>query len=181
MVHENEAKLLNNRNPISKVPIDNDNSSSKTSSLSEIKHFASKWFLKLNKEHQYSVKNQKIDLKTVPKRLLKKCRLCCFKKRSCFMTPSLCTALEKRCFNCWEKGHFPKSKKCLNVKHKYLSISQLDGNETESESSFTERKMIKEVYAANCEVYEIKKVWERILGDYQLQSYTSDLDSMHNF
>ena len=60
-------------------------------------------------------KNQKdkdmCDLIT-PKRCLKKCRYCNFKKRSCFFNPHSCKAKQLRCYSCLKMGHFPQSLNC---------------------------------------------------------------------
>ena len=41
--------------------------------------------------------------------LLKKCRSCNFKKRSCMLDRSSCPALQRTCFACKKNGHYPKS------------------------------------------------------------------------
>ena len=45
----------------------------------------------------------------IPRKFLKKCRWCGFKKRKCLMNPKLCSALHKQCYRCSKRGHFPKS------------------------------------------------------------------------
>ena len=52
------------------------------------------------------------DLMLTPKSLLKKCRWCTFKKRSCALDRTRCTASDKKCYICCKMGHFPKSLNC---------------------------------------------------------------------
>ena len=60
-----------------------------------------------------------IQIKKMPKHLLKKCKHCNFKKRSCVLDPSSCSALNETCFKCDKKGHFPQSICCkINKKSK---------------------------------------------------------------
>ena len=53
-----------------------------------------------------------VNMKLDPKRLLKKCRYCNFKKRSCALNSSSCVAQIKRCFKCKKRGHYPQSMCC---------------------------------------------------------------------
>ena len=54
----------------------------------------------------------KWNMRLDPKRLLKKCRYCNFKKRSCDLNSYSCVAQIKRCFKCNKKGHYPQSMCC---------------------------------------------------------------------
>ena len=56
------------------------------------------------KFHSHS--NQYMNLELVPKRLLKTCRWCHFKKRSCAFTRLNCTAFLKNCNSCKSWGIF---------------------------------------------------------------------------
>ena len=46
------------------------------------------------------------------KALLRKCKHCNFKRRSCMLDRLSCPALQKTCFACKKDGHFPKSINC---------------------------------------------------------------------
>ena len=50
-------------------------------------------------------------LKT-PKRFLRKCRHCSFKKRTCVVDPFSCNARHKNCSVCFKVGHYPQSMNC---------------------------------------------------------------------
>ena len=54
----------------------------------------------------------KVNLKSVPKCSLKKCRYCNYKKRSCGISSSSCVARIKKCFKCGKRGHYPQSMCC---------------------------------------------------------------------
>ena len=60
------------------------------------------------------------DLLLASKSLLKKCRWCAFKKRSCVLDRTLCTAFEKKCYRCSKTGHFPRSLNCKKRNAKRL-------------------------------------------------------------
>ena len=115
----------------------------------DLRKFASKTYLKKMKNQRFSKMTGLITLKNIPKRFLKKCKLCCFKKRSCFLCPSLCTALNKNCFNCGIQGHFPKSKMCFGMKQECIRIPQYDGGEDESESKKKDNKGKQEVFTVD--------------------------------
>ena len=48
----------------------------------------------------------------IPKQMLKKCRFCNFKKRSCQINPENCQAKKSVCWNCKKPGHFTQSLCC---------------------------------------------------------------------
>ena len=54
-------------------------------------------------------RNQLLD---IPKKLLKKCKRCNYKKRNCIVNPSTCNALKRCCFKCKKLGHYPQSPRC---------------------------------------------------------------------
>ena len=54
----------------------------------------------------------KLDIMKTPKQMLKKCRFCNFKKRSCLLEPESCQAKKKVCWNCEKLGHFTQSLCC---------------------------------------------------------------------
>ena len=97
-------------------------------------------------------------LETIPMRHLMKCRLCAFKKRSCFLCSSSCTALLKRCARCGKVGHYPKSKKCSTFKIVNYKIPQIDGGIDEDESKMKKDAVDKKIYASNCDIYEISVI-----------------------
>ena len=49
---------------------------------------------------------------SILKSLVKKCRWCCFKKRSCTLNRQYCSAYGRRCSSCNKPGHFPQSLVC---------------------------------------------------------------------
>ena len=51
-------------------------------------------------------------LQNIRKVELKKCRTCNYKKRSCIIDKSSCSAVDMMCFFCKKIGHFPKSLNC---------------------------------------------------------------------
>ena len=51
-------------------------------------------------------------IQTLKKADIKQCRSCTFKKRSCMIDRSSCSAVDKMCVLCKKTGHFPKSLKC---------------------------------------------------------------------
>ena len=57
-----------------------------------------------------------INMKSVPKKQLKKCRYCNYKKRSCDASSSSCIARIKICFKCGKRGHYPQSMCCRSSK-----------------------------------------------------------------
>jgi hypothetical protein len=72
-----------------------------------------------------------IRIKKMPKQLLKKCKYCHFKKRSCVLNPSLCSARNLTCFKCDRKGHFPQSICCkINKKSQKLKKIKLPENKS---------------------------------------------------
>ena len=59
-----------------------------------------------------SKKKSEVNIESVSKRLLKKCRNCNYKKRSCDVDSSSCVALIKNCSKCGKRGHYPQSLCC---------------------------------------------------------------------
>ena len=51
-------------------------------------------------------------IQTLKKANIKQCHSCNFKKRSCMMDRSSCSAVNKKCVFCKKTGHFPKSLRC---------------------------------------------------------------------
>jgi len=119
-----------------------------------LEKFASKSFLNTIEDKM----KETYSLETIPRRFLKKCKLCCFKKRLCFSSSSQCKALEKICFTCGKQGHFPKSRKCRSEKYHFTGIHQFDGADDENESTNRNINLQKEVYAVNCEINEVSTV-----------------------
>ena len=89
-------------------------------------------------ENQYSVLTdnpeesvQKIkrrnELLQTSKQFLKKCKRCCFKKRSCLVDSASCNALSQHCFKCNKKGHFPQSLNCKARNKKVAEQSYKEG------------------------------------------------------
>ena len=70
-----------------------------------------------------------LKIKKIKKRFLKKCRHCNFKKRSCILNPSSCEALNRNCFQCSKRGHFPKSMNCKS-KTKYKKKQRIECKES---------------------------------------------------
>ena len=60
---------------------------------------------------------QRLKMLRTPKSLLKKCRYCNSKKRSCTLDLSSCLARQRTCSVCHKKGHCPKSV-CCKAKQK---------------------------------------------------------------
>ena len=56
--------------------------------------------------------DSKVNTISLPKHLLKKCRYCNYKKRSCTMSSSSCASQIKKCFRCGKGGHYPQSMCC---------------------------------------------------------------------
>ena len=133
-------------------------STSTSNVLDNLRMFASKSFLEKINDEGLSMMKQVCTLNTIPKRFLKKCKLCCFKKRSCFACPSLCKAIDRTCYACGKQGHFPKSRYCHGEAQDGYRISQFDGGADENKSDNREIKMIKHVFAANCEIKEVSVV-----------------------
>ena len=117
--------------------------------INNLEKFASRFFIKNIKKNKMNKMSHTWTLETIPRQFLKKCRLCCFKKRLCFTSPSQCTALDKRCFSCGKQGHFPKSKKFKSKKVGLVRIPQFDGGDDEIQSTNRDSQLSKEVYA-NC-------------------------------
>ena len=110
------------------------------------------------KENDYTKKHYSFSLENIPRRFLKKCKFCGYKRRSCFLRPSPCKALDKTCFKCGIEGHFPKSKKCNGRKLEFCRIIQVDGADDKSDQICKPEDMIKQIFAANCEIEEVSIV-----------------------
>ena len=59
----------------------------------------------------------------VPKKCLKKCRSCNYKKRTCALNPWSCKAQNLICYKCSRYGHFPRSMNCKGGR-KNLKLSK---------------------------------------------------------
>ena len=72
-----------------------------------------------------------INILHTPKKLLKKCKRCNKKKRSCVLDPSSCKTFEYACSRCQKYGHSHKSINCqvwrkeLKLRYKKLNIRVL--------------------------------------------------------
>ena len=62
-------------------------------------------------------------IKTLKKADIKQCHSCNFKKRSCMMDRSSCSAVNKKCFFCKKTGHFPKSLRCKKFRKTNLQLT----------------------------------------------------------
>ena len=114
----------------------------------------------------FSMKMNSYDVDGIPKRFLKKCRNCGFKKRSCVRTKMSCKALQLTCYTCKKLGHFPKSLQCKRRKHG-TCIKNIQDDESSTSSSDesmilqfdggddTNKSFTKKIYAVNCEIDEI--------------------------
>ena len=124
------------------------NESELVPNLNEVGNYASRPCMKfLNSlcEEQQSEILKKYSKQCIPKRYLKKCKNCCFKKRSCFISPLSCNALSRLCYSCNEPGHFSKSVKC---KEKRLKSQ----NKTSNEICVSDMKIHKEfVFSDYCD------------------------------
>ena len=66
---------------------------------------------------EYKIEDKKLDtVRILPRKKLRKCLKCGFKKRSCVLDPQNCTAMNNFCFRCERPGHFPKSMNCKSSK-----------------------------------------------------------------
>ena len=61
---------------------------------------------------------EKVQIMETPKRKLKKCRFCNFKKRSCLLNQGSCQAKKKSCWSCQKIGHFTQPICCKKEKKK---------------------------------------------------------------
>ena len=122
--------------------------------INKVKLFTSQSFLKKFNHDVYNF-DRLYNLQSIPKRYLKKCKFCAFKKRSCFSCPSSCKAVERTCIACGKVGHYPKSKKCTGWKIRDYKIAQLDGGDDEDTFAHKDSSVIKKMYASNCEIYEV--------------------------
>ena len=80
---------------------------------------------------------KKIEINKTPKKGLKKCRFCNFKKRSCSIDPSACTAKDKTCWRCNKVGHFPQSLCCQILRR--LNRRKSDKVESDEIKSISKR------------------------------------------
>ena len=66
-----------------------------------------------------------INVLKTPKKSLKKCRRCNFKKRSCILDPLSCSSIGNNCSKCQKNGHYPQSIYCkLTRKHKKIKAGE---------------------------------------------------------
>ena len=70
-----------------------------------------KWFETLDEDCLEDAVSE-VNMKSEPKHLLKKCRYCNYKKRSCDVDSFSCVAWIKKCFKCGKRGHYPQSMCC---------------------------------------------------------------------
>lgn len=73
----------------------------------------------ISEENVTSVLNRIQEIKfiqTLKKADIKRCHSCNYKKRSCMIDRSSCSAVDKVCVLCKKIGHFPKSFKCKKYK-----------------------------------------------------------------
>ena len=75
-----------------------------------------------NKEATFYIVRRNHILKT-PKKLLRKCRYCSYKKRSCVLDSFSCNARSKTCSACSKYGHYPQSMNC-KAKSKSKSVKR---------------------------------------------------------
>ena len=105
LIHPNDME--EKRSKLKKKP----DTLSKKTTLERIKKYATPLCLNILKEKK-NICLQKWTLEVIPKKYLKKCRWCGYKKRRCFSNPNFCSAFNKECFSCNKVGHFPKSILC---------------------------------------------------------------------
>ena len=74
-----------------------------------------------NSEGDIEKTKSRSNIFSMKKVLPKKCRSCNYKKRSCLLNRSSCSAFLKSCFSCHKKGHFPKSLNCKRSRAKKQS------------------------------------------------------------
>ena len=58
-------------------------------------------------------------VKDTPRKSLKKCRYCNYKKRTCFIDSFSCKARQRKCTLCNKRGHYPQSLNCKERKVKF--------------------------------------------------------------
>ena len=64
-----------------------------------------------------------LNILRAPKKSLKKCRRCNYKKRTCVLDPWACISYERKCNRCHKYGHSPKSLNCkINRKETELKL-----------------------------------------------------------
>ena len=93
--------------------------------MKNVRKYASKICMNIlnsSDDEQVALMNGKYCLECIPKRYLKKCFTCGFKKRSCFLKQSSCSAQSKICFSCETRGHFPNSARCNRKKKRSISL-----------------------------------------------------------
>ena len=139
--------------------------------MSNVKRYASKPcidFLRTCIDEKLSMIINNYAAENIPKRYLKRCRICGFKKRSCVTSRMPCKALKKICYACEKLGHFPKSIRCKRkktissksvIQEEFTSsvssddsiILQFDGGDDSEIDGISAKK----VYAVNCVIDEI--------------------------
>ena len=88
----------------------------------------------ISEENVTSVLNRIQEIKfiqTLKKADIKRCHSCNYKKRSCMIDRSSCSAVDKVCVLCKKIGHFPKSLKCK----KYKGIKSINKNKFSCQST----------------------------------------------
>ena len=96
----------------------------------------------------------KVQIKTIPKKRLRKCRYCNFKKRSCLLDKSSCKAVKKVCGKCKKPGHYPKS---LNCKQRRKLCCHLNKRNLSMKASKVKKPKHQSIYERN-------KMDENLLG-----------------
>jgi hypothetical protein len=88
---------------------------------------------------------ERLNIIQTPKRFLKKCRYCNFKKRTCSLISSSCPARAKTCVICHKQGHLPQSLCCkAKRRSQKKNKSPKETRDNENQVSFEILKLIKE-------------------------------------
>ena len=145
---------------------------------------------------------KRLNIINMKKSLLKKCKTCNFKKRSCMLDRSSCPALKRICFACKKDGHFPRSINCkrsrMDIRSKSLTItsknqlpakgikvsatnlilikkriSQLETLNQEEESHFNQSEIIKE--SKNIDLIPFNMMYLFLNYDYFISTSTSKM------
>ena len=82
-----------------------------------------------------------------------KCKFCALKKHPCCFCTSSCLSLGKTWFCSGAIGQKHKQKISCNYK-----IPQIDGGNDEDNLKTKQDTIVKKVYAANCEIYEVSVI-----------------------
>ena len=105
----------------------------------------------------------------IPKRKLKKCKKCNFRKRTCLLNPSSCQANQKQCFFCSKYGHFPRST-CCKAKRKCGLKKMIIVKPNSNIQSKLTRKVLKLVKKKICELEEQYKNRKSSQDKYRLKN-----------